>query len=138
MSEEPNEFARRLHQFRTEAGLSLGQLAEKAGVSKGYLWNLENQDEEKRPSAKMLFAIANALGVTLADLLGREVTATISVTIEPSLKRFAEEYGLPQADVDMLASVQWRGDPPRSIERWRYIYNAIRTSRALDDDQGPE
>jgi hypothetical protein len=24
------------------------------------------------------------------------------------------------------------GDPPRTKERWRYIYNAIRTSEALD------
>lgn len=133
MTEEENELGIRLRQYRLEAGLSLGQLGEKAGLSKGYLWNLENQAEEKRPSAKTLFAIANALGVTLADLLGRELIATVPPKIDPNLKKFAEEYNLPQADVEMLASVQWRGDAPRSMERWRYIYNAIRTSRSLDD-----
>src|ERR1700686_4690619 len=62
--------AKRLKEFREQAGLSLDQLAERAKMSKGYIWELE-QDEEgkKKPSAEILMRLANALSVTLADLL---------------------------------------------------------------------
>lgn len=48
-----------------------------------------------------------------------------------STSRSTEE-GLPEADVLMLASIEFRGEAPRTKERWRYIYNAIETSRGLD------
>ncbi len=113
--------------------MSLSQLANKSGVSKGYLWNLESRSDGKRPSAETLYAIAKALGVTISDLLGRELLTTPPTEIDPSLEQFAKEDKLPQADVRMLASIQWRGDPPRTVERWRYIYQAIKLSRELDE-----
>ncbi len=122
----------RMKTYRDEAGMSLSQLAELSGVSKSYLWNLENRREDKRPSAKILFSIAKALGVTIADLLGHELHVTVADNIEPSLAEFAERAGLPAADVAMLASIRFRGDAPKSIDRWKFIYQAIRTSRELD------
>jgi hypothetical protein len=44
----------------------------------------------------------------------------------------AEEDDLPEADVMMLATIQFRGEAPATTERWRYIYQAIRSSRDLD------
>lgn len=32
----------------------------------------------------------------------------------------------------MLATIQFPGDRPQTKERWRYIYNAIRTSKDID------
>ena len=33
----------------------------------------------------------------------------------------------------MLASIRWRkGDEPRSEERWRYVHDSLRVSKALD------
>jgi len=52
--------------------------------------------------------------------------------VPDSLREFADEEGLPQADLHMLASIQFRGEQPRTKERWRYIYTAITTSRAID------
>ena len=63
----------RIRRFRQERGLNLSRLAEQAGVSKGYLWALENDPGTRRPSAETLYAVAQALGVTMADLMGREV-----------------------------------------------------------------
>lgn len=37
----------------------------------------------------------------------------------------------------MLASIQFRGEQPRTKERWRYIYTAITTSRAIDTTETP-
>jgi transcriptional regulator with XRE-family HTH domain len=123
----------RIRRYRTDAGLNLSQLAEASGVSKSYLWNLENRDEDKHPSAKVLFTIAKALSVSMADLLGQELTFEGPATLDPALAEFAQLERLPNSDVQMLASIEFRGDAPRSVERWRYIYQAIRTSRQLDD-----
>jgi transcriptional regulator with XRE-family HTH domain len=128
----PDDIGARIRSFRDERRLSLSRLAEEAGVSKGYLWSLENKPDSRRPSAETLYAIASALGVTMADLMGRRLLSADDGEVPPSLREFAEEAGLPEADVDMLATIQFRGDRPQTKERWRYIYTAIRTSADLD------
>jgi len=124
----------RIKRFREEAGLSLSALADRAGVSKGYLHALENgKAEERRPSAKTLHAVAEALGITTADLLGRRVVSDDVPDIPRELRELAEEEDWPESDVRMLATIQFRGESPRTKERWRYIYNAIQMSSTLDE-----
>ncbi len=123
----------RLRRFRDDAGLSLTALAGKAGVSKSYLHRLESGTVgAPRPSGKTLYALAEALGVTMSDLLGRKLLVQNSTEVPEALRAFAEEEDLPESDVRMLASIEFRGEQPRTVERWRYIYNAIEMSRALD------
>lgn len=129
----------RIRRHREEKAISLSRLAREAGISKGYLWSLESRpqgDADQRPSAQTLYAIAKALGVTLADLLGEQLVSDDDRPIDPTLREFAEQHQLPQADVEMLASIQWRGDRPRSVDRWRFIYQAIVSSRSLDSSEG--
>lgn len=121
-----------IRRFREERGLNLSQLAAEAGISKGYLWSLENDQDARRPSADTLYAIAKALGVTMSDLMGRKLLPAAAPQVPDSLHEFADEEGLPEADLYMLASIQFRGEQPRTKERWRYIYTAITTSRAID------
>lgn len=130
----------RIRRFRQDKDLNLSQLAERAGVSKGYLSSLENSGDAgqaaRRPSAKTLYAIARALGVTMSDLLGRRLLLEEPDGPPPeSLQRFADEHRLPAADLQMLRTIRFRGEPPRTPERWQYIYNAIRTSEAIDNDK---
>jgi hypothetical protein len=33
----------------------------------------------------------------------------------------------------MLAAIKFRGAAPRAVDRWRYIYTAIRTSESIDE-----
>ena len=122
----------RIRRYRGDAGLSLSQLAASAGVSKGYLWSLENV-AGKRPSGETLYAVAKALGVTMSALLGRRLLATQPTDIPASLKEFAAAKGLPDSDVHMLAGIQFRGVRPQTRERWEHIYNAIRMSQTLDE-----
>lgn len=122
----------RIKKRRLEARLTLPELAEASGVSKSYLWNLENKSEHQRPSAETLYAIARALNTTIAELLGRKLLTEPRIEVDPILRAFAKRRKLPEEEVRMLASIQWRGNPPRTIERWQFIYNAIRTSRDLD------
>lgn len=64
----------KLHKLRKERGLTLEKLAEIAGMSKSYLWELENR-ESQRPSAEKLTALADALGVTAAYFIEDDVRA---------------------------------------------------------------
>jgi len=57
----------RLRAARHERGLSLGALAEAAGVGKGSLSEIENG--ARNPTLSTLYALAGALGVPLATLI---------------------------------------------------------------------
>ena len=113
---------------REELKISLNQLSERSGVAKGYLWELESDKGVKgvRPSADTLFKIAEALGTSAADLLGKRIQQTTTSDIPDTLKSFAHKHKLPDADVEMLARIQFRGEKPETEEDWQYIYESIR------------
>lgn len=122
-----------LRRLRKEKGLTLDQLSENSGVSKPYLWQLENEDD-KKPSADILFKIAGALETTIADLMNYPVTVhdeTIK-KLPPSLKQFVKakqlELNLSDEDVQMLAGIRLRGKTPKTVEDWEYIYQSIKRS----------
>jgi transcriptional regulator with XRE-family HTH domain len=65
------KFGNRIKELRTAKGLTLDKLAELTGSSKSYVWELENKNPP-RPSADKLSSIAQALGVTVDYLYGRD------------------------------------------------------------------
>jgi transcriptional regulator with XRE-family HTH domain len=110
------------------------QLADKAHMSKSYLSELEGAPPGARgPSADVLYRIAAELGVAMSDLLGRPIIMDRNNADRPaSLIQFAKRYKLPETDVKMLESIEFRGEPPKTPERWLFIYQAIRNSTAID------
>lgn len=58
----------KINSRRKELKMSLERLAEIAGTSKSYLWELENR-EKPNPSTEKLANIATALGVTTEFLM---------------------------------------------------------------------
>lgn len=64
----------KLHELRKQKKLTLEALAEQAGLSKSYLWELENR-ESQRPSAEKLSALADALGVAVSYFIEEDVRA---------------------------------------------------------------
>jgi transcriptional regulator with XRE-family HTH domain len=123
-SSEAQAIGRRIKELRTQQQLSLTELAEEAGVSKSYLSTVEN-GTGSRPGVAVLHKVAVALGVSLADLLGRTVHAAPTTDIPDSLRAFAEERHLPETDVQMLAGIKFRGEAPRTKDNWQFIYDAI-------------
>ena len=124
--------AKQIRKYRAEAGLSQAALAKKASLSKAYVSELE-AGMGRRPSGDVLLRIADALGVTIADLMGRPLgPSTRTPVIPKALAEFASERKLPEGDVMMLAGIHWRGKPPKTKERWAYIYDAIRMSASMD------
>jgi transcriptional regulator with XRE-family HTH domain len=58
-----NRLGEKLHKLRKDNGFTLDALAEKSGLSKSYLWELENR-ESQRPSAEKLTALGDVFGVS--------------------------------------------------------------------------
>lgn len=117
-----------------EKGLNLPELAEKADVSKGFLSQLEN-DDDSNPSLDSLNKVAKALGVTLATLLDRESTRAhrfIPAVIDPGLKDFIQEcHGANERlDDGILQALyvlqQRKGEGVKTKEDWRWLYESIK------------
>lgn len=61
---------KRLKQLRKKAGWSQQKLAEKAGLSYNVITKIE-QGIAKRPSIQTMVKLADALGISLDELVGR-------------------------------------------------------------------
>lgn len=124
---------KRIREFREDKEITAAQLAKDAGISRSYLSELENgAGNHSRPSAQVLYALGKALGVPMSDLLGRPLIVDSANKPSASLLEFAEQEDLAQGDIEMLASIKFRGEAPRSPDRWRFIYQAIRNSSSMD------
>lgn len=126
--------AHRIQEARKQAGLTLEQLAAQAGVSKTYLWELENDEqEEKKPSADVLLRIGTALKTTIAELMGLPTVQTNdrNVEISKSLQEFrdwmaATERPLSDEEVRDLATMRFRGGQPRTRDDWDDLYRTLK------------
>jgi transcriptional regulator with XRE-family HTH domain len=79
----------RLRHARDASRLSLGDAAERAGVSKGFLSRVER--DEASPSVSSLIAICDALGLPVADLFATPQTTLVRRADRPAVG------GLPKA-----------------------------------------
>jgi transcriptional regulator with XRE-family HTH domain len=134
---DPRLVGRRVRSEREKAGLSLAQLARASGLTKAYLVRLENQGGN--PTIDALNAIAEALDLTIADLIGapKLVIDSDELDIPASLQAYAAERNLSTADVRMLASIKWRrGQRPQTPQRWRFIHDSLRASESLEGEVG--
>ena len=93
MDEDATRIGPRLRSERTRSGLSHARLAQLTGLSKTYLVRLET-DPASNPSLEVLHRIADALDLTVADLVGARVQfEPDDAPIPPSLRAFAEGRG---------------------------------------------
>ncbi len=122
--------AEKLRKLRTDNGMSLDDVAEKAKISKTYLWELERDTTgAKKPSADVLLRIANALSTTLAVLLSLETVQVEdrSVELPPSLREFQarmskQKTPLSSGDLRDLAVTKFRGAQPQTADEWHQLY----------------
>ena len=69
-------FGERLQQMRKRNNLTLDELAKKIESTKSYVWELENKPNI-RPSAELVYKLANVLNTTVDVLLGKKSTDDI-------------------------------------------------------------
>jgi transcriptional regulator with XRE-family HTH domain len=132
--------AEQIRKAREKAGMTLDQLARAAGVSKTYVWELE-QDAggTKKPSADLLLKIANALSITLADLMELPSVRVDNrpVEISESLREFIErmrklKIRLTDDEIRDLATTRFRGGQPKTADDWHDLYRVLK--RTVTDD----
>lgn len=72
--------------------------------------------------------IAGALGTSLAELLGKTLGGTDAeeVLVPVELRLLALELAMPEAEVQMLARIEWRGRRPRTKKDFWFLYESIK------------
>jgi transcriptional regulator with XRE-family HTH domain len=111
------------------------RLAERAGISKGFLSDVENN--KRNIGAQNLLRIANALGASVDYLLrgeAAEIAATQPIMIPPQLSQAAEELELSyaatiellEAHRSVIARRSNRGLRKFTVEDWKKFHEAIK------------
>ncbi len=124
----------RIKKRRAELGWTQDQLAQKAGLSKSFLSDLENG--KRSVGAENLLEIARALGVSIDFLMTGEASQDqqAEVPIPASLARFAAEEGLSFKQTLMLLEMQQQIVAHRSVKKkdvldsvdWRKFHEAVK------------
>ena len=126
---------KRIQHLRLERQITLPELAERAGVSKGLLSQLENA-EAPNPSLDTLNKIAKALSITIAVLLDRGAVVTRAMVpdeMNEGLRKFLEERKRRKQPIDphvaqALYVLQEREGGPKTSDDWDWLYRSIEMS----------
>lgn len=103
-----SSFSLRLRRLRKNSSLTMEGLAQAAGISKSYVWELENR-EVPHLSVKVLVDLAKALGVTTQDLMGEPPPVQAS---PEDLQFFRKYTNMDRADKDRLRKMVDLFDQP--------------------------
>jgi transcriptional regulator with XRE-family HTH domain len=145
MANDNETIGQRLRARRVELGLTLAEVAEKAGLSLPYVSNLERG--RGNPTLEALGALARALDTPLASLIGDEVVAHVGFDVvlalaPPSLLRFSRSSDFQETVAELadrqgesaeamrqkllvgMASSPQRSSGEPTEEDWRRILDA--------------
>ncbi|MBI5192507.1 MAG: helix-turn-helix transcriptional regulator [Nitrospirae bacterium] len=122
---------KRVANLRKLKNLTLPELAEKSGVSKGYISQLENEIIIS-PSVDTLKKLADAMDVTIADILELQKVNAINIPEikDKTLEEFLEERRrggnpVPEDIIRALTQVKTRKKGAMSKEDWAYLCETI-------------
>ncbi|WJH32321.1 helix-turn-helix domain-containing protein [Paenibacillus aurantius] len=106
---------KRVQQLRKEKGMSLTELAERAGVAKSYISSLE-RDIQKNPSIQFLEKIAAVLKVPVDRLIDGEEEGRPGIELDPEwydIVREAMSSGVDKQQFrEFLDFNRWRMSRP--------------------------
>lgn len=114
-----NDFGSQVRQQRVAKELSQEELAERVGISRNYLSQIE-----RGVSTNLSLEVARKLSEELGLLLEEPQLQNIP----DSLRQLAEEEGLGPRDVQTLAGIEYRGRRPQTVEEWRLLHLAIKAA----------
>ena len=124
----------RIRKRRLELGWTQEQLCQKAGISKGFLSDLEN--DKRSVSAENLLDIARALSLSLDYLMTGKASQEepTEVAIPATLARFAAEEGISLRQTLILLDMHKQIVAHRSAKKkdgleavdWRKFYEGVK------------
>jgi len=88
---EETELGKRIQQHRINKGLTLQELAEKTGLTKGYLSKIENS--EKAPPVSTLINLAKALNVSMSEIFGETDESSLICLVKKAERRVLARDG---------------------------------------------
>ena len=126
----------RLNYIRTQKGYTLDSLAERSGVSKSFLWEVENN--RSGISGERLLRVANALEASLEFLLRGQPTPenyrAPAIEIPVELSELAEELSLTykqtltllEISSSIVARRSTKSREQKTKTDWRNLYKGVR------------
>ncbi len=132
---ESETLAQRLKRLRLERELDVAELSTRSGLSKPYIWQIE-EGRRKTPSGEKLLKLASGLGVTVGELLGaeegitREELAETPEALQQFVKSRKKALDIRREDVAMLRGIHYRGKRPGTPEDYELVLLLLR--RILD------
>ena len=112
----------RVQEQRRHDGLSQAALAQRVGISRNYLSQIE-RGQATNLSWQIRERLTTELGLTSEQAPG---TGIAWEELPPGLAAFAHAAGLPADDIRMLAGVHYRGRRATTLEQWKLLYHVIR------------
>ncbi|NET52656.1 MAG: helix-turn-helix transcriptional regulator [Merismopedia sp. SIO2A8] len=120
---DTGEFGQAVKQRRKQEKMSQQVLADKVGISRNYLSQIERGQATN---------LSWQLRQRLTEVLGLQEEEPSAASQEndypPGLVEFAEKANLPPDDVAMLSKLQYRGQQPTTPEKWELLYNVIKVT----------
>ena len=135
MSQQTETVGQRINYVRTQQGLTLERLAQQAGLSKSFLWEVEQ--DRSGISGNRLLQIADALNASIEYLLrggsNVETEKPKAIEIPTELSEAAQELGLSyqqtlallQVDRTIVAYRSGKRRSRKNKEDWRSLYRDI-------------
>ena len=135
MSQQTETVGQRINYVRTQQGLTLERLAQQAGLSKSFLWEVEQ--DRSGISGKRLLQVADALSASIEYLLRGGSTVETeklrSIEIPTELSEVAQELGLSyqqtlallQVDRTIVAYRSGKRRGRKNKEDWRSLYRDL-------------
>ena len=120
---ETESFGKTVREQRLAERLSQEDLARKVGISRNYLSEIE-RGKATNLSWQVMERLSTALGLKGQPKADDEIDRSV----QPSLAEYAKSKRLPDADVQMLARLQYRGQQPTTAEGWALLYTAIKVA----------
>ncbi|NJM45599.1 MAG: helix-turn-helix transcriptional regulator [Alkalinema sp. RU_4_3] len=115
MDDLTQDFGRRVRDRRQQEKLSQQELADRVGISRNYLSQIE-RGESNNLSWNVRYKLSSVLG--LGEVEPQD-------ELPAGLAEFAASAGLPPDDVKMLAALRYRGNQPKTADKWQLLYNVI-------------
>jgi transcriptional regulator with XRE-family HTH domain len=88
---EETELGKIVQQYRINRGLTLQELAEKTGYTKGYLSKIENS--EKAPPVSTIINLAKALNVSISEIFGETDESSLICLVKKAERRVLARDG---------------------------------------------
>lgn len=127
----------RIRECREARGWTQERLAQSAGISKGFLSDLEN--DKRNASSEYILKIADTLGVSIDYLIRGEATRRDTerspVRIPTELSAAAQQLNLTYGETLLLldahdaiiARRRLKGSMPLTVDDWKRLHKAIKS-----------